>query len=78
MKGCEKVKTKLKGSVTVEAALLYPYLLLITFLLVKLTVARYGVVKGQAASLFDAVFSEGELQASELLRGADTAFEFFE
>lgn len=72
------MRTKIKGSMTVEAALLYPYLLLITFLLVKLTVARYAVVKEQAARLFDTFFSERKLQTSELLRGADTAFDFFE
>lgn len=72
------MKTKIKGSMTVEAALLYPYLLFITFLLVKLTVARYVVVREQAAHLYDEVFSERKLQASELLRGADTAFDFFE
>ncbi len=72
------MKERINGSLTVEAAFLYPYLLLITFLLVKLTVARYAVVREQAAALYDAEFKERRLEASELLRGADTAFDFFE
>ncbi len=72
------MKQIIKGSMTVEAALLYPFLLLITFLLIKITVYQYRAVLTQAAELFDAVFTERELQAPELLRAADTAFDFFE
>lgn len=68
---------RMKASMTVEAALLYPYLLLITFLLVKVTVYRYAEVQFQAARLYDAVFTEREAEASELLRLADTAFDLF-
>lgn len=72
------MKQRVKGSMTVEAALLYPFLLLLAFLLVKLTVYQYAVVREQAAALFDAVFTERNMQASELLRATDTAFDYFE
>lgn len=72
------MKQRMKGSMTVEAALIYPYLLLITFLLVRLTVFQYAVVRDRAAVLFDAVFKERKLQTSELLRATDTAFDLFE
>jgi len=63
---------------TVEAALLYPFLLMIAFLLVKLTVGQYLAVNRQAAMLYDTVFTEKKMKTSEVLRLADTAFEFFE
>lgn len=69
---------KLKASMTVEAALLYPWMLMITFLLVKLTVYQYVVVQQQAAELYDAVFVERKIETSELLRLADTAFDFLD
>ena len=72
------MKKKISGSMTVEAALLYPYFLLITCLLIRLTVARYLVVQKQAAELYDGVFKERKLQTSELLRLTDTAFDFLE
>lgn len=72
------MKRNVNGSMTVEAALLYPYLLFITFLLVRLTVVQYAVVKEQAVTLCDAVFTERKLQTSELLRATDTAFDFLE
>lgn len=72
------MKQRIKGSMTVEAALLYPYFFLITILLVQLTIAKYGVVQKQAATLYDAVMTERKWQTSELLRLTDTAFDFFE
>ena len=69
---------KVKGFMTVEAALLYPYFFMITFLLVRLTVARYGVVTGQAALLYDGVFAQRKLQTTEILRLTDVAFDLFE
>ncbi len=72
------MKQRVKASMTVEAALLYPYLLLVTFLLVKVTVYRYAEVQMQAARLYDTVFTERKTETSELLRMADTAFELFE
>lgn len=72
------MKRKMKGFMTVEAALLYPYFFLITCLLVRLTVARYGVVIGRAAMLHDAVFEQRKPHASEVLRLTDTAFDLFE
>ncbi len=72
------MKRRIQGSMTVEAAFLYPYLLMIAFLLVKLTVGQYEAVNRQAALLYDTVFTEKRLETSELLRLADTAFEFFE
>lgn len=63
---------------TVEAALLYPYLLLITFLLVRLTVYQYVAVQEQAAILYDAVFTERGIETPDILRISDTAFDFFE
>lgn len=72
------MKQRISGSLTVEAALLYPYLLLIAFLLVKLTVVQYAAVREQAGDLYDAVFTERSLSSSELLRATDTAFDFFE
>lgn len=61
---------------TVEAAFLYPLLLTITFLLVKLTIGQYGAVNRQAGALYDAVFTEKEVSTSKVLRFADTAFDF--
>lgn len=72
------MKKRINGSMTVEAALLYPYFLLITCLLIRLTVARYLVVQKQAEELYDGVFKERKLQTSGLLRLTDTAFDFFE
>lgn len=72
------MRHKVKGSMTVEAAFLYPYLLTIVFLLVKLTFGQYAAVNRQAAMLYDAVFTEERLETTKLLRFADTAFEFFE
>lgn len=72
------MKQRLRGSMTVEAAFLYPFLLMITFVLVKLTIGQYLAVNRQAAMLYDAVFTEKKMQTSEVLRLADTAFEFFE
>lgn len=66
-----------KGSVTVEAALLYPYLFLITFLAVRLTLLRYDGVREQAAGLYDAVFTDRKLWSSELVRASDAAFDLF-
>jgi hypothetical protein len=63
---------------TVEAAFLYPYLLMIAFVLVKLTIGQYEAVNRQAALLYDTVFTDKRLGTSELLRFTDTAFEFFE
>ncbi len=71
------MKRNLRGSITVEAALLYPFLLLITFLLVKLTLYQYEAVGEQAAGLYDAVFTERELQTPEMVRASDTAFDLF-
>lgn len=62
---------------TVEAALLYPMLFLITFLLVQITIYRYGGVQKQAAQLYDAAVQEREIETPELLRAADTAFSLF-
>lgn len=72
------MKKRVKGSMTVEAALLYPYMILITILLIKLTVYQYAVVKKQAAKLYDAIFTERVTETSELIRAADTAFDLFE
>lgn len=72
------MRRRLKASMTVEAALLYPYLLMITFLLVKLTVYQYVAVREQAAELYDAVFTERRVEAPDLVRISDTAFDFFE
>lgn len=72
------MKRRIQGSMTVEAAFLYPYLLMITFLLVRLTIGQYEAVNRQAARLYDAVFTEKQSETTELLRFADTAFEFFE
>lgn len=72
------MKQRVKASMTVEAALLYPSLLLVTFLLIKLTVYQYTTVQYQAAELYDAVFKERKIEASELLRIADTAFDFLD
>ena len=72
------MKQRIKGSMTVEAAFLYPSLLMIAFLLVKLTIGQYSAVNRQAGMLYDAVFTEKRMETPELLRFADTAFEFFE
>lgn len=72
------MKKRVNASMTVEVAVLYPYFILITCLLIRLTVARYLVVQKQAAELYDGVFKERKLQTSELLRLTDTAFDFLE
>ena len=72
------MKKRVKASMTVEAAILYPYFILITCLLIRLTVARYLVAQKQAAKLYDEVFKDRALQTSELLRLTDTAFDFLE
>ncbi|MCH5273270.1 MAG: hypothetical protein J1E35_06315 [Lachnospiraceae bacterium] len=72
------MRQKLQGSITVEAALLYPFLLFLTFLLVKLTLSEYEAAAEQAAGLYRAVFTERELQAPELVRASDTIFDFFD
>ena len=71
------MKQRVSGSMTVEAALIYPMLLMITFVLVRITVVQYAVVQVQAGSLYDAVFTERTMKTPELVRAADTAFEFF-
>lgn len=70
------MKQRITASMTVEAALLYPTMLLIVFLLVKLTVYQYAVVQMQAAELYDVVFHERKTETSQILRIADTAFDF--
>lgn len=70
------MKQRITASMTVEAALLYPVMLLITFLLVKMTVFQYLTVQKQAAELYDAVFTERKTETSQILRLADTAFDF--
>lgn len=72
------MKRRVQGSMTVEAAFLYPYLLAIAFLLVKLTVGQYEAVNRQAAMLYDNVFAEKKAETSEILRFSDTAFDLFE
>lgn len=71
------MKQRVRASMTVEAALLYPMMLLIVFLLVKLTVYRYVLVQQQAAELYDEVFRERTIETSQLIRISDTAFDFF-
>ncbi|MBE5930690.1 MAG: hypothetical protein E7268_06510 [Lachnospiraceae bacterium] len=71
------MKQRVRASMTVEAALLYPMMLLIVFLLVKLTVYRYVLVQQQAAELYDEVFHERTIETSQLIRISDTAFDFF-
>lgn len=65
------------GSLTVEAAVLFPFLFTITFLLVQTTMIRYKEVSEQAGILYDAVFQEEKLAISDRIRIADTAFEMF-
>lgn len=72
-----KQKKRIKASMTVEATFLYPYLLLITFLLVKLTVYRFALVQRCAADLYDAVVAEQKITVTERLRLTDTAFDLF-
>ena len=71
------MKRRMRASMTVEAALLYPCMLLITFLLVKLTVYQYLAVNNGAAKLYDAVFTEKKMEAPDLLRISDMAFDIF-
>lgn len=73
-----KQRKRMTASLTVEAAFIYPYLLLITFLLVKLTVYRYLAVQKSAADLYDAVVAKQGITATERLRLSDTAFDLFD
>lgn len=68
---------KQNGSVTVEAAVLFPVLFTITFLLVQNTLLRYEEVQQQAGILYDAVVREEKIAITDRIRIADTAFEFF-
>lgn len=72
------MKRRIRASMTVEAALLYPYMLLVTFLLVKLTVFQYAVVREAAGGLYDAVFTARKLSNSELVRLSELAFDLLE
>lgn len=72
------MKQRENASMTVEAALLYPYMILLAFLLVKLTIYRYAEVREQASELYDAQFTERKMMTSEILRISDTAFDFLE
>lgn len=69
---------KEKGSITVEAALIYPMLLLITFWLTQMTLRQYQATVVQATKLYDAVYTERKLQSADLIRATDTAFDFFQ
>ena len=62
---------------TVEAALLFPFLFLITFVLTQNTLVRYEEVINRAGELFDAAVREERFMAADKLRIADTAFELF-
>lgn len=66
-----------KGSMTVEAALLFPFLFLITFVLTQNTLVRYEEVTNRAGEFFDAAVREERFMAADKLRIADTAFELF-
>lgn len=70
------MEQRITASMTVEAALLYPVMLMIAFLLVKMTVFQYLTVQTQAAELYDGVFRERKIETSQLLRIADTAFDY--
>ncbi|MBQ8799651.1 MAG: pilus assembly protein [Lachnospiraceae bacterium] len=74
----KEMKKRVNGSMTVEAALIYPYLLLITVLLIQLTMYQYAVVRKQAAKLYDAVLTERETETSELIRATDMAFDLLD
>lgn len=65
------------GSVTVEAAFLFPVLFTITFLLVQTTLVQYKEVQNQAGILYDAVVKEEKITIADRIRIADTAFEVF-
>lgn len=66
-----------KGSVTVEAALLYPFLLMITFLLVQMTLRQYQATWVQAKQLYDTVCTERKVETPQLIRATDAAFDLF-
>ncbi len=72
------MKNGWRGSVTVEAAILYPMLLTVTFLLVQVTLRQYQAVGVQAARLYNAVVTERKMQTPDIIRAAGTAFDFFE
>ena len=71
------MRKRIRASFTVEAALLYPFLLMITFLLVRTTVYQYAAVTERAAEFYDAIFTGKKLASSELLRLSDVAFDLF-
>lgn len=72
------MKKRRNASFTVEAAILYPFLLMITFVLVRTTINQYVAVRERAAVFYDEVFTERKLTSSELLRLSDIAFDLFE
>lgn len=71
------MKKKMKASATVEAALIYPFLFLITFFLVRITMYQYAAVQQEAGVLFDKVCGKGFLQTPELVRISEAAFDLF-
>lgn len=71
------MKKKMKASATVEAALIYPFLFLITFFLVRITMYQYKAVQQEAGVLFDRVCGEDCLQTPELVRISEAAFDLF-
>lgn len=76
-KHSKHLRKELKGSITVEAAVLYPFFLLLTLTLIVLTVKAYHTIQEQACQLYKEVVSEQRFSSSERLRFLDTAFDFF-
>lgn len=71
------MRKKAKGSMTIEAALIYPFLFLITFFLVRITMYQYVAVRQDAELLFDKVCGDHFLETPELIRISEAAFDLF-
>ena len=71
------MRKKVKGSMTVEAALIYPFLFLVTLFLVRITMYQYVAVRQDAELLFDKVCGDHFLETPELIRISETAFDLF-
>lgn len=71
------MKQEVKASLTVEASLLFPFLFLLSFLLVQLTLYQYEGVRNQAAALYDSAVTERKWSTPGAIRFTDTAFDFF-
>lgn len=68
-----------KASLTVEAALVFPILFAVVFLLVRVTIWEYKDVQERSSMLIqDTTGSGAEISTTQIIRITDTAFRVIE